>query len=122
MNNIDKNPPIDFRKLNQKLSSGSSDDILRVEIEAYKKLLTIFQVGSYYCYVFNVKNTQFIFAYATFKKSVPMLTITYIFFLIMFVGDFFIGISQKENPLIISALVMCIISSTMISFLNKQSK
>lgn len=64
----------------------------------------------------------FIFAYATFKKSVPMLTITYIFFLVMFVGDFFIGIAQKENPLIISALVMCIIASTMIYFLNKLSK
>src|SRR5882672_8414264 len=52
----------------------------------------------------------FIFAFATIKRSIPMLTIAYIFFLVMFVGDFFISISQKENPLIISALVMCIIS------------
>ena len=41
----------------------------------------------------------FIFAFATFKKSIPMLSIAYIFFLVMFVGDFFIGISQKENSL-----------------------
>ncbi|MET0752842.1 MAG: hypothetical protein ABWZ66_05695, partial [Pyrinomonadaceae bacterium] len=34
----------------------------------------------------------FIFAFATVKKSIPMLTIAYIFFLVMFVGDFFIGI------------------------------
>ena len=62
----------------------------------------------------------FIFAFATFKKSVPMLTIAYIFFLVMFVGDFFVGISQKENSLIISALVMCIISSALIFAINKR--
>lgn len=62
----------------------------------------------------------FIFAFATFKKSIPMLTIAYIFFLVMFVGDFFIGISQKENSLIIGALVMCIISSAMIFAINKR--
>ena len=61
----------------------------------------------------------FIFAFATFKRSIPMLTIAYIFFLVMFVGDFFIGISQKENPLIISALVMCIISSALLFAINK---
>ncbi len=64
----------------------------------------------------------FIFAFATFKKSVPMLTTAYIFFLVMFVGDFFIGISQKENSLIISALIMCIISSALIVTINKYHK
>lgn len=63
----------------------------------------------------------FIFAFATFKKSIPMLTIAYIFFLVMFVGDFFIGIVQKENSLIISALVMCIVSSVLIGVLNKKT-
>ncbi len=62
----------------------------------------------------------FIFAYATIKKSIPMLTIAYIFFLVMFVGDLFIGISQKENSLIIGALVMCLISSAIIFALNKR--
>jgi hypothetical protein len=62
----------------------------------------------------------FIFAFATFKKSAPMLTIAYIFFLVMFVGDFLIGISQKENSLIIAALVMCIISSALIFAINKR--
>ncbi len=62
----------------------------------------------------------FIFGFATFKRSVPMLTIAYIFFLVMFVGDFVIGISQKENSLIIAALVMCIISSAMIFAINKR--
>ncbi len=61
-----------------------------------------------------------IFAYATFKKSIPMLSIAYIFFLVMFIGDFIIGILQKENSLIISALVMCLISSAMIFTLNKR--
>ena len=62
----------------------------------------------------------FIFAFATFKKSIPMLTIAYIFFLLMFIGDFFIGIIQKENALIISALVMCIVSSAMIFAINNR--
>jgi hypothetical protein len=62
----------------------------------------------------------FIFAFATFKRSSPMLTIAYIFFLVMFIGDFFIGISQKENSLIISAVVMCIISSALIYAVNKK--
>jgi hypothetical protein len=62
----------------------------------------------------------FIFAFATLKRSAPMLTIAYIFFLVMFVGDFLIGISQKENPLIISAVVMCIISSALIYAINKR--
>ena len=61
-----------------------------------------------------------IFAFATFKQSIPMLTIAYIFFLVMFIGDFFIGISQKENALIISAAVMCIISSAMLFAINKR--
>ena len=62
-----------------------------------------------------------IFGYATFLKSIPMLTIAYIFFLVMFVGDFFIGISQKENSLIISALVMCVFSSVMLYAINKRA-
>ncbi len=62
----------------------------------------------------------FIFAFATFKRSIPMLTIAYIFFLVMFVGDLFIGVLQKENPLIISALVMCIVSSALIFAINKR--
>ncbi|MDB5272729.1 MAG: hypothetical protein JWO58_1096 [Chitinophagaceae bacterium] len=61
-----------------------------------------------------------IFAFATFKKSVPMLTIAYIFFLVMFVGDLFIGISQKENSLIIGALVMCMVSSGMLFAINRR--
>ncbi|MGB5008221.1 MAG: hypothetical protein WBO39_14890 [Ferruginibacter sp.] len=62
----------------------------------------------------------FIFSFATIKKSIPMLTLAYIFFLVMMVGDLFIGISQKEIPLIIGALVMCIISSVMIFIINKR--
>ncbi len=62
----------------------------------------------------------FIFGFATLKKSIPMLTIAYIFLLVMFVGDFFIGILQKNNSLIIAALVMCIISSALIFAINKR--
>lgn len=62
----------------------------------------------------------FIFAFATFKKSIPMLTIAYVFFLVMFIGDFFIGILQKEKSLVISALVMCAVSSALIFVMNKK--
>jgi hypothetical protein len=62
----------------------------------------------------------FIFAFATFKRSAPMLTIAYVFFLVMFIGDLLIGISQKENSLIISAVVMCIISSALIFAINRK--
>ncbi len=62
----------------------------------------------------------FIFGFATFKKSIPMLTIAYVFFLVMFVGDFIIGILQNENSLIISALVMCVISLILIFTINKR--
>ncbi|HEY3386829.1 MAG TPA: hypothetical protein VGK46_09985 [Saprospiraceae bacterium] len=62
----------------------------------------------------------FIFGYATLKKSAPMLTISYIFFLVMFIGDLFIGISQKETSLIISAVVMCLISSAMLFVIQKR--
>jgi len=64
----------------------------------------------------------FIFAFATLKKSIPMLTLAYVFFLVMFVGDFFVGISQKENTLIISAVVMCIISSALIFAINNKRR
>jgi len=61
-----------------------------------------------------------IFAFATLKKSIPMLMLAYIFFLVMFIGDFVIGILQKENALIISAIVMCAISCGMLFVLNKR--
>jgi hypothetical protein len=64
----------------------------------------------------------FIFGYATLKKSKPMLTLAYIFFLVMNIGDFLIGVNQKDNSLIIGALVMCIIAPLMIYFINKQTK
>ena len=61
----------------------------------------------------------FIFAFATIKKSISMLTLAYIFFLVMFVGDLIVGILQKDNSLIISSLIMCFIASTIIFFINK---
>lgn len=63
-----------------------------------------------------------IFAFATYKKSIPMLTISYIFFLVMFIGDLFIGISQNENSLVIAAVIMCVISSAMLFVLNKRKE
>lgn len=64
----------------------------------------------------------FIFGFATFKKSIPMLTIAYVFFVVMFIGDFLIGISQKNNSLIMAALAMCAISSIMIFAINRRNR
>ena len=63
-----------------------------------------------------------IFAYATIKKSIPMLTLSYIFFLVIFICDFIIGILQNEISFIITALVMCIISSAMLFAINKRKQ
>lgn len=38
----------------------------------------------------------------------------------MMVGDLCIGITQKNNSLIIAALVMCIISAVLIFVINKR--
>ena len=61
-----------------------------------------------------------IFTVATFKKSIPMLTLAYIFFLVMFVGDLLIGIAQHNNGMIISAVVMCAVAATLLYVLNKK--
>lgn len=61
----------------------------------------------------------FIFGYATFKRSAPMLTLAYIFFLVMLLGDLVIGIVQKENSMIIASLVMSVIVSAMLFAINK---
>ncbi|MES2654890.1 MAG: hypothetical protein V4620_04830 [Bacteroidota bacterium] len=61
-----------------------------------------------------------IFAFATFKRSAPMLTLAYIFFLVMFIGDLFIGLSQNENSLVFTAIVMCIISSAILLVINRK--
>ena len=62
----------------------------------------------------------FIFAFATIKKSNPMLTLAYIFLLVMLVGDLCIGFAQNDSSLYIGAGVMCIVASTMIYFVNKK--
>lgn len=64
----------------------------------------------------------FIFAFATIKKSNPMLTLAYIFLLVMLVSDLCIDFAQDDSSLYIGAGVMCIMASSMIYFINKQSK
>lgn len=61
-----------------------------------------------------------IFGYATFKKSVPMLTIAYIFLLVMFAGDGTIGFVNKDTSLMTAALIMCAISSAILFAINKR--
>ena len=61
-----------------------------------------------------------IFAFATLKRSAPMLFIAYLFFLVMFIGDFVIGVTQQETAMIISAVVMCAISIIMMVIIHKK--
>ena len=62
----------------------------------------------------------FIIAFATWKRSAPMLILAYVFLLVMFMGDLVIGIVQKENSLVFSAMAMCLISSIMLVAINKR--
>lgn len=62
----------------------------------------------------------FIFAYATIKKSGQLLTLAYLFLLVMFIGDLVVGILLKDNTLVISAVVMCLIASALMFFINKK--
>jgi hypothetical protein len=62
----------------------------------------------------------FIFAFATIKKSISMLTLAYIFFLVMFVCDLIVGVLLKNNSLVIGGIVMTLIASTLIFLINKR--
>jgi len=62
-----------------------------------------------------------IFAFATIKRSIPMLTLAYLFFLVMFAGDLIVGILQKDHPLVISALVMCSIAAVLLFSINRKN-
>lgn len=64
----------------------------------------------------------FIFSLAILKKSIPMLTVAYTFVLVMNIGDFLNGILHNDSSLYIGAGIVCVVSSTMIYFVNKQSK
>ena len=61
-----------------------------------------------------------IFAYATIRRSFQMLTLAFIFFLVMMLGDLAIGISQNETSLVASASVMAVISAILIIILNRR--
>lgn len=61
-----------------------------------------------------------IFAYATYRRSAPMLTISYIFFMVMFIGDLIIGIVHNESSMIIASIIMCVISAVMLYVISKR--
>ena len=50
-----------------------------------------------------------------------MLSLAYVFLLVMFAGDLTIGFLQRENSLIMAAMVMCAISSALLYALNKKN-
>lgn len=62
----------------------------------------------------------FIFAFATIKKSIPMLTLAYVFLLVMFAGDCIVGITEKNNVLIIGGIVMMLVASALLFFIHKK--
>ncbi len=61
----------------------------------------------------------FTFAFAALKRSTPMLTIAYIFLLVMNLGDAVTGVVLKDNSVVIGAVVWCVVSSIMLYFLNR---
>lgn len=64
----------------------------------------------------------FIFLFSVIKKSKPMLNISYIFFLVMNIGDIIIGFLQDDNSLIIGASVMSVISVIMMYYINRKMR
>lgn len=64
----------------------------------------------------------FIFGYAVFKRSASMLTLAYLFFLVMFIGDFLIGVGMKDASIYGGAVVMGLVSAVMIYFINRKAK
>jgi hypothetical protein len=77
---------------------------------------------NYLIYMWAVRQfaVGYIFGFATIKKSRPMLVLAYIFFLVMNVGDIFVGVSQHDNSLIGGALFMSVVALIMIYFINKK--
>ena len=64
----------------------------------------------------------FILGFATYKRSVPMLIVGFVFLLVMFLGDLLIGIVLKNNTILISGLSMSVVSAAMIYAINKVPK
>jgi uncharacterized membrane protein len=62
-----------------------------------------------------------IFAYATFKRSGQMLTVAYLFLLVMFICDLVIGVVQNNNGLISGGVVMGALAAFMLYRLNKDT-
>lgn len=60
-----------------------------------------------------------IFAYATLKRSISMLTICYLFFFVMMVADLFVGISQKDDALVVGSSVFAVASVAMLWVISK---
>ena len=46
-------------KIWDKISVGEKLSEVKLELEVHKKLLNIFQVGDFYYYIFNLKDSQF---------------------------------------------------------------
>jgi DNA-binding CsgD family transcriptional regulator len=63
-----ENAPQSFRKIVRELAGNGTDHGLKLDIEVHKKLLSIFQVGEYYYYVFNLKNGEFDFISPEIEK------------------------------------------------------
>lgn len=62
-----------------------------------------------------------ILAVAVLKRSVPMLTLSYIFLLVMFLADLMMGLSHNDLGMLISGAVMTAISLVMLYFVNRNS-
>lgn len=61
----------------------------------------------------------FIFLYSVIRKSIPMLKLSYIFYLVMNIGDIIIGVIQNDNSLYIGASFMVVFSLSLLYFINK---
>lgn len=62
-----------------------------------------------------------ILAFAILRRSGPMLSLSYLFMLVMFLGDGAVGIMMHDYSLLTSAVLMVLISATMLYVLRGKS-
>ncbi|HQQ98400.1 MAG TPA: hypothetical protein PLX35_14110 [Cyclobacteriaceae bacterium] len=61
------------------------------------------------------------FAVSVFRKSGQMLSLAYLFLLVMFLGDGLVGITLHDYSLLASSALMSLISATMLYMLRRKS-
>ncbi len=61
-----------------------------------------------------------ILTFATLKRSVPMLQLAFIFLVVMFLGDLWVGLSRNDNSFVGGSVMMALFAGLMLFFISKR--